>query len=191
MHRAITTDLNETDRHQLMAIVADRNSPQKHVWRAQIILLTADGCGTMQLTRRAGTSKTSVWRWQDRLDRFMVEGVPGLLRDKNPPLAHPPLGAEVEARVVAATQTAAPGETTHWTSVAMAKHIGISFSSVQRIGRKHGLRPHRMRQVKLSNDPRFAANCPGRWQPSPRPLYLQLETNLHDLRGRNPEIGRW
>jgi Winged helix-turn helix len=57
--------------------VTDRNSPQKHVWRAQIVLLTADGCGTMELTRRTGTSKTSVWRWQER---FLAEGVPGLLR---------------------------------------------------------------------------------------------------------------
>jgi hypothetical protein len=48
--------------------------PQKHVWRAQIVLLTADGCGTMELTRRTGTSKTSVWRWQER---FVAEGVPG------------------------------------------------------------------------------------------------------------------
>jgi hypothetical protein len=30
-------------RVQLEAIVRDRNSPQKHVWRARIVLLTADG----------------------------------------------------------------------------------------------------------------------------------------------------
>ncbi len=62
----------------------------------------------------------------------------------------------METRVVAATQTAAPGETTHWTSVAMARHIGISVSSVQRIWRKHGLQPHKISLFKLSNDPRFA-----------------------------------
>jgi transposase len=117
------------------------------------VLLTADGCGTMELTHRTGTSKTSVWRWQER---FLAEGVPGLLRDKTRPARIPPLGAEVEARV-AATQTTAPGETTHWTSVALARHIGISVSSVQRIWRKHGLQPHKTRPFKLSNDPRFAA----------------------------------
>jgi transposase len=154
MRKRITIDVSGTDRDTLTAIVTDRNSPQKHVWRAQIVLLTADGCGTMELTRRTGTSKTSVWRWQER---FMAEGVPGLLHDKTRRPRIPPLGTEVEARVVAATQTAAPGETTHWTSVAMAKHIGISVSSVQRIWRKHGLQPHRVRQFKLSNDPRFAA----------------------------------
>ena len=153
MRKRITVDVSDTDREALTAIVTDRNSPQKHVWRAQIVLLTADGCGTMELTRRTGTSKTSVWRWQER---FLSEGVPGLLRDKSRPPRIPPLGAEVEARVVAATQTPAPGETTHWTSVAMARHIGLSVSSVQRIWRKHGLQPHKTRLFKLFNDPQFA-----------------------------------
>lgn len=153
MRKATTIDLTETDRQALSAIVTDRNSPQKHVWRAQIVLLTAQGCGTMELTRRTGTSKTSVWRWQQR---FVAEGVPGLLRDKTRPSRIPPLGTEVAARVVAATQTKAPGETTHWTAGAMAKHIGISVSSVQRIWRKHGLQPHKTRLFKLSNDPQFA-----------------------------------
>ena len=62
MRKRIAIDLSDTDRQRLMGIVMDRNSPQKHVWRAQIVLLTADGCGTMELTRRTGTSKTSVWR---------------------------------------------------------------------------------------------------------------------------------
>jgi transposase len=154
MRRTTTTDLTETDRLALSAIVTDRNSPQKHVWWAQIVLLTAGGCGTMELTCRTGTSKTSVWRWQER---FLAAGVPGLLRDKTRPSHIPPLGTEIAARVVAATQTSAPGETTHWTSAAMAKHIGIGVSSVQRIWRKHGLQPHKIRQFKLSNDSRFAA----------------------------------
>jgi len=154
MRKQSTIAVSDADRQALTVIVMDRNSPQKHVWRAQIVLLTVDGCGTMELTRRTGTSKTSVWRWQQR---FVAEGVPGLLRDKTRPARIPPLGAEVEARVVAATQTPAPGETTHWTSVAMAKHVGISISSVQRIWRKHGLQPHKVHLFKLSNDPRFAA----------------------------------
>ena len=35
------------------------------------------------------------------------------------------------------------------------KAAGLSVSSVQRIRRAHGLQLHRMRQFKLSNDPRF------------------------------------
>ncbi len=144
-----------TDRAKLEAVVADRNSPQKHVWRAQIILLTADGFGTAEIMRGSGTSKTAVWRWQER---FMREGVAGLLRDKTRPSRIPPLSAEVEARVVQATLSdRPPGETTHWTAPAMAKLQSISVSSVQRIWRRHGLQPHRTRTFKLSNDPEFAA----------------------------------
>src|SRR6202022_1103289 len=66
-----------------------------------------------------------------------------------------PLKADVAERVVAMTLTDPPGETTHWTGAMMAEAIGISVSSVQRIWRAHGLQPHRVRQFKLSNDPKF------------------------------------
>ena len=85
----------------------------------------------------------------------MAEGVDGLLRDKTRPSRIPPLGAEVAERVAALTLTDPPAETTHWTAAMMAKAVGISVSSVQRIWRAHGLQPHRVRQFKLSNDPRF------------------------------------
>ena len=154
MRAGITVTLNTADRRRLAAIVADRNTPQKHAWRAQIILLTAEGCGTAEIMRCTGTSKTSVWRWQER---FMTDGIAGLLRDKTRPSRLPPLGPDVQHRVVSRTLTDPPGETTHWTAAAMAKDCGISVSSVQRIWRKHGLQPHRVRQFKLSNDPQFAA----------------------------------
>jgi transposase len=154
MRNGITVTVGPKVRAQLESVVADRNSPQKHVWRARIILLTADGCGTAEIMRGSGTSKTAVWRWQER---FMTEGVAGLLRDKTRPPRIAPLGADVEARVVQATLSdVAPGETTHWTAAAMAKAHGMSVSSVQRIWRRHGLQPHRTRHFKLSNDPEFA-----------------------------------
>ena len=72
-------EVSAASRVRLEALVADRNSPQKHVWRAKIILLTADGCGTNEIMRRTGKARTAVWRWQER---FMRAGVDGLLRDK-------------------------------------------------------------------------------------------------------------
>ena len=154
MREGIIVEVSATDRLRLEAVVADRNSPQKHVWRARIVLLTAEGHGTVEIMRRAGTSKVAVWRWQER---FMTAGVAGLLRDKTRPSRIPPLGAEVAARVVGLTTIdAPPGEATHWTAAAMGRAVGISASSVQRIWRAHGLQPHRVRAFKLSNDPRFA-----------------------------------
>ena len=85
----------------------------------------------------------------------MLEGVDGLLRDKTRPSRKPPLATSVIERVVTLTKSDAPGEVTHWTAAAMAKAVGISISSAQRIWRAHGLQPHRVHLFKLSSDPAF------------------------------------
>jgi transposase len=136
MRTGMKVQVSTADRIQMDAIVADRNTPQKHVWRAQIVLLTAGGCGTAEIMRDAGVSKTAVWRWQER---FMTDGVAGLLRDKTRPSRIPPLEAQTVVRVVAATQTDPPRETTHCTASPMAKAQDIGVSWVQRIWRRHGL----------------------------------------------------
>ncbi len=154
MRAGISVTLSPPDRKRLQALVNDRNAAQKHVWRAEIVLLSADGIGANEIMRRTGKSKTCVWRWQER---FMQEGCDGLLRDKTRPSRIPPLGAEVAEKIVALTLLDPPGEATHWTGAMMAKAAGVSVSSVQRIWRAHGLEPHRVRQFKLSNDPDFVA----------------------------------
>jgi transposase len=147
-----TIPLTAGARQELEVVARSRRTPQGLARRAQIVLLTADGVGTNEIMRRTGTSKTCVWRWQER---FADEGFEGLARDKTRPSRVKPLADEIVARVVALTLDPPPGETTHWTGALMAKASGVSVSSVQRIWRRHGLQPHRMRQFKLSNDPKF------------------------------------
>jgi transposase len=154
MRTGISIAVSPSDRHRLRALVRDRNAAQKHAWRAEIVLLSADGLGTVEIMRRTGKSKTCVWRWQER---FAEEGFDGLLRDKTRPSRIAPLGADVAERVVALTLGDPPAEATHWTAAMMAGMTGISVSSVQRIWRAHGLQPHRVRQFKLSTDPQFVA----------------------------------
>lgn len=136
MRTGVSITVSASDRRRLQELVRDRNAAQKHAWRAEIVLLSADGLGTSEILRRTGKSKTCVWRWQER---FMQEGFTGLLRDKTRPSRIPPLGADVADRVVALTLTDPPIEATHWTAAMMAKKTGISVSSVQRIWRAHGL----------------------------------------------------
>jgi transposase len=152
MRTGISIVVSPSDRLRLEAVIRDRNAAQKHVWRCRIVALTAGGAGTAAIMREAGVSKPAVWRWRER---FMREGVDGLLRDKTRPSRIPRLGAEATERVVALTLKDPPGETTHWTAAMMARRTGISESSVRRIWRAHGLQPHRVRQFKLSNDPDF------------------------------------
>ena len=101
--------VSSADIRRLKAVVQDRNAPQKHVWRAEIVLLTANGVGTNEIMRRTAKSKTCVWRWQER---FLEDGFDGLLRDKTRPSRIKPLTAEATERVVALTLGDPPGETT-------------------------------------------------------------------------------
>src|SRR2546422_5295944 len=153
MRAGIVVNVTRADRRRLEAIAPDRCASQRQVGRAQIILATADGCGTVEIMRRSGKAKPVVWTWQAR---FMAEGVDGLLRDKPRKPGKPPLPAATVQRVVDLVTGPPLGESTHWTGRMLAKAAGISLRSVQRILEAHKLAPHRIRTFKLSNDPNFA-----------------------------------
>lgn len=144
--------LGPADRAQLVALRANRNTPRKVVWRAEIVLATADGCGTNEIMRRAETSKPTVWRWQER---YLDKGVAGLRRDKTRSSRVPPLPREMRLKVIAKTVQETPPNATHWSRSAMAEAMGISPSSVGRIWAEAGLKPHLTRAFKVSNDPLF------------------------------------
>ena len=140
------------DRATLDGWVGDRNSPQKVVWRARIVLMSAAGCGTMAIVRAVGKSKRTVGRWQER---YAAQGIEGLRRDASRPGRKPPLSAAVIARVVEMTLHEAPPGATHWSVRSMARAAGISHTSVQRIWKAHDLKPHLVKTFKLSNDKHF------------------------------------
>jgi transposase len=140
------------NRARLEAIIADRNSTSKAVWRARIVLATSDDHGTNAIMRLTGKSKPCVWRWQER---YIAEGVDGLLRDKTRPSGKKPLSREVRVKVLAKTANATPANATHWSRASMAAEMGISPSSVARIWAEAGLKPHLVRRFKISNDPQF------------------------------------
>jgi transposase len=144
--------VSRANRARLEAIIANRNSASKAVWRAEIVLATADGLGTNGIMRRVRKSKPCVWRWQER---YIAEGVEGLLRDKTRPPGRKPLSAAIKRKVLAKTAGEKPPNATHWSVRSMAKAVGISHTSVQRIWAEAGLKPHLVRRFKISNDPLF------------------------------------
>jgi transposase len=154
MAQTVCVVFSTMERTQLAAIAADRNRPRKHVERARILLAAADRHSAQAIAHSTGVSRPTVWRWQQR---FAERGVEGLLRDKTRKPGKAPIAAETTARVVALTCTAPPHQATHWTGRAMAKAVGISVGSVQRIWRAHKLQPHRLRTFKRSRDPGFPA----------------------------------
>src|SRR5580692_10285344 len=94
------------DRERLLAVVADRNRPLKHVQRARIVLYSADRLPVQEVARRASVSRPAVWRWQAR---YAEQGVDGLLRDRTRKPGRAPLSAKVVAKVMDLTCSEPPG----------------------------------------------------------------------------------
>ena len=144
--------LSPFGRSKLNEIKADRSSSRKVVWRADIVLATADRLGTNAIMKRTGKSKPCVWRGQER---YVDEGVDGLLRDKTRPPRIATLSAEKKLANIKKTATEKPDNATHWSACKMAKAIGVSHRSVQQTWARAGLKPHIVRTLKISNDRQF------------------------------------
>ena len=142
------------DRVRLERLVRDRNTPQKLVWRARIVLLASDDLRAGAIAAAVGKSLLTVRRWRRR---YVVKGVDGLLKDATRPSRVKPLAPETIKHVVHMTLHEKPPNATQWSVRSMAKVAGISYSSVQRIWQAHGLKPHLVKTFKVSRDKNFAA----------------------------------
>lgn len=120
--------LGSKDRRALRTLIADGNTPQKIAKRAQVVLMTADGSGTMAIMRTVGVAKKTVWRWRDY---FVVAGVAGLVKGRSKPPGKKPIADEVKLKVVEKTMKQRPANATHWSLRSMAAEMGISHTCVQ------------------------------------------------------------
>jgi len=96
------------------------------------------------------TAAPTVARW--RL-RFLQRGIE---KDAPRPGRKPTLSSATVQAIIRKTTQETPPQATHWSTRTMAKATGVSAASVRRIWRRHGLKPHRIKSFKLSNDPQFA-----------------------------------
>ena len=143
------------DRTILERLVADGKTAQKIVARARIILLSGSGLGMNAIRREARVSKPTVWRWQTA---YMAGGVERLLKDKGKGerAGKRPISDDLRLAIVTKTAKEKPANATHWSARMMAAAMGVGHTTVQRIWKEHGLKPHLTRTFKLSNDPKFA-----------------------------------
>ena len=154
MRKIERISISEADRERLQRLVRDRNTPQKVVWRARIVLLGADGLQAIAIATAVGKSVLTVRRWRRR---YAAKGVEGLLKDATRPPRRKPLTAEKIKQVVHMTLHTKPADATHWSLSSMAAAAGLSRSSIQRIWSTHGLKPHLTETFKVSRDRNFAA----------------------------------
>lgn len=144
-----------SERATLERLVADGKTPQKIAKRARIVLLSGQGLGTIGIARKARVSKPTVWRWQQA---WLEGGIDRLLKDKGkgPRAGKQRISEAVRLQIVTRTAQERPKNATHWSARMLAKEIGVGHTTVQRVWKEHGLKPHLTRTFKLSNDPKFA-----------------------------------
>jgi transposase len=153
MRVAPAIELSAAARAELEKLMRRRTTPQRVAERCRIVLLAAQGLQNKQTAERMQVAPRMVALWRRR---FLQLGVEGLLKDAPRSGRKPSISAEKVAEVVTKTTQSKPEAGTHWSRSTMGRAAGISDSSVGRIWRAHGLKPHRVESFKISNDPNFA-----------------------------------
>jgi transposase len=150
---APTIELTAADRLELEKLSRRRTTSVRVVERSRIILLAAEGMQNKEIAGRLGVAPRMAALWRGRFNQM---GVEGLMKDAPRPGRTAEISPDIVAQVIARTTQSRPAGATHWSRSRMAREMGISESSVGRIWRAHGLKPHRIESFKVSNDPHFA-----------------------------------
>ncbi len=152
MRRAILIALTDDAQRQLEQLKRSRTTSVRLAERATIVLHAADGLENQQIAQQMGISRQKVGRWRDR---YAAHGLTGIEKDAPRPGRKRRIDDKQRAAVVRKTLRQTPEGHTHWSRATMAAATGLSESTIGRIWREHGLKPHQTRTFKLSNDPKF------------------------------------
>ena len=143
--------LTDDQRNELRTWAASRTLPAGDVFRARLILALADGQTYTQIKTTLQTTAPTISRWKQRFEEFGVAGLDPRHKGSQPRVAD----AKVQARIARKTQQKPADGSTHWSCRKMAKALGLSKSTVQRVWAQARLKPHRLDSYMASNDPRF------------------------------------
>jgi len=151
LHTREFPKLSEAERAELERWLRRRSTTQGLAFRAQIILASAAGDSDLKVARELKTTRETVGKWRRR---FLQARCDGLL-DEPRPGAPREIEDEAVERVISLTLDSLPKDATHWSTRSMSQSSGLTQSTVGRIWRAFGLKPHREETFKLSHDPLF------------------------------------
>jgi transposase len=150
--RASKVSLSQEQQDDLERFARSRTLAARLVERARIIVRAAAGLDNQEIAAEMDLCRQTVGRWRER---FTARGMDGL--EDRPRSGRP---ARIQSatidEIVRLTTQSTPVAATHWSTRTLAPVVEVSPSTVARVWRAHGLKPHRVKSFKLSNDPRFA-----------------------------------
>ena len=151
-HAALIT-LTEVEHSRLIALSTARRVSVRLSERAKIVLLASEGLENIEIASRLGITRQKAGRWRDR---YADSGLNGIEQDAPRPGRTRLISESTIKEVVSKTLEEKPANATHWSRSRMSAATGLSESTIGRIWKNHGLKPHLIGTFKLSNDKQFA-----------------------------------
>jgi len=152
MRKAKEIILNGEQRQELERLAHGRRTEVRVAQRARIVLLAAEGRRNDEIGNALGIDRCKAGRWRDR---YAVAGLSGILQDRPRGGRKPVEREKLAAKIIRKTTQEKPKNATHWSTRSLAHELGTNRSMVHRVWRAAGLKPHRVKTFKLSNDPQF------------------------------------
>jgi transposase len=152
MKKIIEIKLTAEENNSLSKLVKGRNTAQKVVLRAKIILAYNDGKTQETIAAELVTSRKTVGKW---LHRYNEGGIDSIIRDATRSGRIPAITDAKEKEIIEATLYTKPKGATHWSTRTLAAHLGVSKMTTQRIWKKYNLKPYLVKNYKISNDKNF------------------------------------
>jgi transposase len=152
MRVAPPVEISAETKRKLEGYARGRSTPARLVARAKIVLLAAEGRENREIAVELAVTRQMVGRWRSRFVRL---GLPGIEVDAPRPGRQPAISEAMVQEIVRKTTQEKPAGATHWSTRSLAKVVGVSAATIRRIWKRHGLKPHRVKTFKVSNDPQF------------------------------------
>jgi transposase len=143
--------LTDEERETLQRWARRAKSSQALAQRCRIVLGCAAGRSNKEVAAEEGVWPQTVGKWRQRFLDARLEG----LADEPRPGAPRKISDEAVEGLIVATLERQPKDATHWSRASMAAETGLSKSTVGRIWKSFGLKPHQVDTFKISNDPQF------------------------------------
>ena len=149
MRNASTIELDDAQREKLVKLAQSNTTEVRLARRASTVLLAADGLDNYRIGEMLGVGGIQAGRWRER---YAVGGLPAIEQELPRGGRKPKIDP---AEIVRLTTQTKPEGATQWSTRTLAAVAGVSDTTIQRIWTARGLKPHRVKRVKVSRDPQF------------------------------------